>query len=416
VTVHSSDREREHETALRGLRDRSNKMEIELLRRSRELEQANEELRSAGTATTAFLAHLCHELRSPLTAILGFAELLTYAELDEQQHHRASVIFTEAKRLGGLVTQALAFSKAESGGISISPELVPLRSVIEEALESMRPLAEENTVAIDSPAFSAECEYAVADSRHLKDVLVNLISNAITYNRRGGTVSVTVAASDHDRIRIAVADTGPGIDEAGIAKLFVPFERLDASSGGTGLGLALSRTLVEAMGGTIGVESTPGAGSVFWVELRSSTAAPDQVSADADAILAIRDYSGGRSLLYIEDTPANVTLVQDVLERRPNVELIPVARGELGFELALRHRPHMILLDMHLPDISGDEVLARLQQDETTRDIPVVFLSADETVEREPLLAAGAKAFLSKPIAIRELLEALDLFLEEPAG
>jgi CheY-like chemotaxis protein/anti-sigma regulatory factor (Ser/Thr protein kinase) len=258
--------------------------------------------------------------------------------------------------------------------------------------------------------------YAIADGQRLKQVLINLLSNAIKYNRAGGEVQVTVEAPDDNRLRIDVADTGKGIDEASLAKLFTPFERLDAAGSdveGTGLGLALSRTLVEAMGGGIEVESTPGVGTTFRVELgRGEPAAVHIPDGEERKFLAKRTYGAERSLLYIEDTVANVRLVEEILRSRPSIRLLPAMMGRLGLELAFEHQPDLILLDLHLPDIGGEKVLAQLRDDERTREIPVVMLSADATKRTpRPLLEAGANAYLTKPIGVRRLLEVVDQYL-----
>jgi CheY-like chemotaxis protein len=216
-------------------------------------------------------------------------------------------------------------------------------------------------------------------------------------------------------MRIAVADTGPGIDADSLERLFTPFERLNAGADiqGTGLGLALSRSLVEAMGGTLTVSSTLGEGSTFVVGLaRGEPAAVAAADGQDGEVLAVRSYDGERRLLYIEDTVANVRLVEEILSSRPSVRLLPAGQGSLGLELAAEHRPDLVLLDLHLPDIGGDEVLARLRADKRTKDIPVVILSADATDRTPaPLLEAGAQAYLTKPIGVRELLELVDTYV-----
>jgi CheY-like chemotaxis protein/anti-sigma regulatory factor (Ser/Thr protein kinase) len=250
-------------------------------------------------------------------------------------------------------------------------------------------------------------------------VLINLLSNAVKYNREGGEVNISVEAAASDRMRIAVTDTGPGIEAESMGKLFTPFERLNAAADvqGTGLGLALSRSLVEAMGGILDVESTPGEGSTFTVELaRGEPAAVAAIDGDRRELVAARLYDGERRLLYIEDTVANVRLVEEILEARPSVKVLPAGMGCLGLDLALDHRPDLILLDLHLPDVGGEQVLAWLRADERTREIPVVILSADATERsRGPLLEDGASAYLTKPIGVRELLGVVDEYLAPAA-
>jgi CheY-like chemotaxis protein/anti-sigma regulatory factor (Ser/Thr protein kinase) len=277
----------------------------------------------------------------------------------------------------------------------------------------MRPLAESHDVALWPPPSLAGVGYVFADPQRLKQVVINLLSNAIKYNREGGEVRLDIRTMPPDRVRISVADTGQGIDEGSLHRLFVPFERLDAAlSGveGTGLGLSLSRNLVEAMGGEIGVESAVGVGSTFWVDLVSGEAAAvERTPKDEPSLLVPRPYSRQCSLLYIEDTVANVHLIQDILERRPSLRVLPAMLGRLGLELAHEHHPDLILLDLHLPDLGGEEVLAHLRSDPATREIPVVVLSADVTQRhRDAVMGLGARGYITKPITVRRLLEVVD--------
>jgi CheY-like chemotaxis protein/two-component sensor histidine kinase len=314
-----------------------------------------------------------------------------------------------------LVDEALDISRIEAGELSLSLEPVEITGLLEDAVELVQPLADGRGIAVHRPQISDGSGYVRADSQRLKQVLINLLSNAVKYNRDGGEVRVSVEAVGSDRIHIAVSDTGPGIDSDSLGKLFTPFERLNAAADvqGTGLGLALSRSLVEAMGGTLEVESAPGEGSTFTVELaRGEPVAVAEAGTDERELIAERSYGGERRLLYIEDTVANLRLIEEILRSRPSIKLLPAGMGRLGLELAAEHRPDMILLDLHLPDIGGEEVLARLREEERTREIPVVILSADATERsRAPLLENGARGYLTKPIRVRDLLAVVDEFL-----
>ena len=409
-------RETEQEALTHELRERTSAMEAEILRRSVELQETNEQLRAANSAKNDFLSRMSHELRSPLGAVMGFGQLLAFADLEEEHKYKVSMILKASEHLLGIVDEVLDISRVEEGTLSISAEVVPLQPLLEDALELMRPLAENMDVVIRPMTFAPGNGYVFADSQRLKQVVINVIANAIKYNRRGGEVRVAVDSADGNRTRIGVTDTGKGIEQASLEKLFVAFERLDAAADGiegTGLGLAVSRNLIEAMGGTIGAASEPGVGSVFFIELdRGEPLAVEEPQSEDDPVIAVRWYAGReRRLLYIEDTVANVQVVEGILERRPKVKLIPAMFGRLGLDLAREHKPDAILLDLHLPDLPGERVLAELQADESTREIPVVILSADATRERPQFLAAGAKAYLTKPIDLRQLLETLDQFL-----
>jgi signal transduction histidine kinase len=397
------------------LTERGTEQEAEIFLRAQELQRLNKEFESANRAKNEFLSGMSHELRTPLAAIMGFSELLALADLDERKKEWAGTILKAGNHLLQLVDEVLDISRIEAGELLLSLEPVEIGPVLEDAIELIQPIADARRVVLHRPQISDGSGYVRADHQRLKQVFINLLSNAVKYNRQGGDVRISVDAAGSDQMRIAVADTGRGIPRESLAKLFTPFERLDCGPDiqGTGLGLALSRSLVNAMGGSIEVQSTPGQGSTFTVELaRGEPVAVAATDADERELVAERSYDGERRLLYIEDTVANVKLIEEILQSRPSVKLLPAGMGLLGLELAAEHRPDLILLDLHLPDIGGEEVLARLRKDERTRDVPVVILSADATERsRDPLLEEGARAYLTKPIGVRDLLEVVDAYL-----
>ncbi len=365
--------------------------EAEILRRSDELRVVNDQLRAANDAKNVFLSRMSHELRTPLAAILGFSELLTLSELEPEKHEWSSVILRAGRHLLALVNEVLDISRIEAGDLAISLEAIAIEPLLCRHLRARRATrtrarrdAGRPRHQLAGPDINLSSGYIIADAQRLKQVMVNLLSNAVKYNRDGGDVRVTVHPAAPDRVRIDVIDTGPGIDAASLPRLFVPFERLGAAvSGveGVGLGLALSRTLIENMRGTISVASTVGAGTTFTVDLRRGepVAVDDVLDSDGSAMLEPYAYGQPRSVLYIEDTVANVRLIEEILRARPSIKVLPAMLGSLGLDLAREHQPDMILLDLHLPDIDGDQVLAQLRADERTAHIPVVILSADAT-------------------------------------
>jgi len=309
----------------------------------------------------------------------------------------------------------------------------------------VRPLAARRNVE-PLGDWEAACGHTVlADQQRLKQVLINLLSNAIKYNHEGGSVALACRLSARPEVgdrreattggvldlpssgddlvptlRLEITDTGPGIAPENLDKIFIAFERLGAERSeteGTGIGLALSRRLMELMGGTIGVQSTLGQGSTFWIELplgespdlQAPDAAPDSSEGSADGIQHTK-----RIILYIEDNLSNLRLVESILIRQPHIKLLAAMQGGLGLELAREQRPDLILLDLHLPDISGNEVLQRLRAEAATRDIPVVMLSADATPRQiERLLQAGANAYLTKPLDVKQFLEVIKQHLNQ---
>ena len=388
--------------------------EAEILQRGQKLQQVNEELRSANEAKNEFLASMSQELRAPLAAISGFGELLMLDDLTEDKRQWTAMILKASTHLAALVDEALDLSGIESGRLPISLEHVEVGPVLQEAMEIVRPLTISSDVGIDGPG-TATAAYVLADGRRLTQVVVNLLVNAVKFTPRGGMVRLAVEQSGDARIHIAVADAGEGVSEEMLEQLFVPFERPRAGGenvGDTGLGLALSRRLVEAMGGSLAAASSRGVGTTLTIELeRGEPAALQGGATEESALVSVREYGADRLLLYIEDAVANLRLIEEILRRRPSVRLVPAMLGELGVELAREHRPDLILLDLNLPDITGEEVLARLRADPATREIPVVVLSEDASKQRDPVLTAGSRAQLTKPIGVRRLLEVVDTFL-----
>jgi CheY-like chemotaxis protein len=395
-------------------------MEAEVLRRTHDLQLLNSDLEAANAAKSEFLSRISHELRTPLTVILGYGELLELTEMGDEQRRWTSLIYKAGKHLLKLVEDILDVSRLEAGNMRIAVEPISVADLILDTLDLVRPLAAARGISLHSRLNAAASSYVLADNQRLKQVLINLISNAIKYNRPDGEVRLEVSRGAGDRIWISITDTGLGLSEAEQERLFAPFERLDAAERGiegTGLGLALSRHLTIAMGGEMTVRSQVGAGSTFAVGFASVVPAVVEERPPAvRPLLAQREYGQPRSILYVEDTVANVTLIEHILKQRPGVTLIPAMLGGTALELAREHRPDMILLDLHLPDLPGREVMRRLQADPATRGIPVVVLSADATKRHlDQLLAAGARAYLTKPIGVIRLLEVIDQTLLDPA-
>jgi CheY-like chemotaxis protein len=297
----------------------------------------------------------------------------------------------------------------ETGELRLSPEPVEAAEVVRETLQLVAPLAEQRSIKLVTDFGEHAGAHVMADRQRLKQVLLNLLSNAIKYNREAGEVRISLQPEEGELLAIRVADTGAGLSSAQLAMLFEPFERLGAEHRdieGTGLGLALSRRLAEAMGGSLEATSAAGGGSTFSVRLREVPApglAEDQF-ADVVAPLAL----GACTILYIEDNLSNLMLVERVLQRDSNVTFLPAMQGNMGLELAREHRPDIVVLDLHLPDLGGDEVLIRLKAEPATRDTPVIMLSADASPGQiVRLRQAGAAAYLTKPIDLRELLDAV---------
>lgn len=384
------------------------------------LAAARDAAEAASKAKSDYLSRMSHELRTPLAAIIGFADLLLLEE-DPRSRRGLEAILRAGEHLLAIVDDILDIARVESGQLTISVEPVHLGPLVEQCCRLM-------AVGAAGRSLSVHCEidpelWVMADGHRLNQVVLNLLSNAVKYNREGGVISVSAAVSDDERVRVSVRDTGEGIESDRVALLFRPFERLGADRSGirgTGLGLALSRQLVEAMGGAIGADSLPGAGSTFWVELvrgeRPVATPPSDDEAPPPPAPAVE-----RTVLYVEDNLASVEVIEGVFARRPGIRLITAMQGRVALQLAREHRPDLILLDLHLPDIGGAEVLRQLRGDPETQAIPVAILTADATIrESERLIEAGAAAYLTKPVRTRALLDfvdrALELSIPEPAS
>jgi PAS domain S-box-containing protein len=379
------------------------------------LRTAREAAEAASRAKSEFLSRMSHELRTPLNAILGFGQLMELDAKSADEQENATQILKGGRHLLSLINEVLDITGIESGKLHLSAEPVLVSEVVDEVLSLMMPLAATRHIQLTADGVALSGRYAQADRQRLKQVLLNLVANAVKYNRDGGIAHIALARAPEDRVKIVVSDNGPGIAEAKLSRLFKPFERLglDQNVEGTGLGLMLCKRLVEAMQGEIGVESAPGAGSRFWVELpRAESPIAHAERTSGANIVEIDEVRRGK-ILYVEDNLSNLTLMQRILSKHERIELIPAMSGGLALDLARLHQPDLILLDLHLPDIPGEEVLRQLRQEPPLAGIPIVVLSADATpTQIERLKAAGAFAYLTKPLDLKVFTALLDEVLD----
>ena len=393
------------------------------------IQQSNQELQGAmlaaekaNLAKSDFLSSMSHELRSPLNAILGFAQLMESSTPPPSpaQAGRINQILQAGWHLLNLINEILDLAVIESGKVSLSIEPVSVPEIMSECRAMMEPQAQKRGIVMVFPESHGPV-YVRADRIRLKQIIINLLSNAIKYNKEFGTVTVECRPVAPGILRISVADTGLGLKPEKLAQLFQPFNRLGQEAtgvAGTGIGLVVTKRLAELIEGALGVESTVGVGSVFWVELKSSApvellqgdfkpATQAQWPADAKQ----------RTLLYVEDNPANMMLVEELVARKPNLRLLTAVNGSLGIEMARASLPDLILMDINLPGISGLEAMRRLRNDPVTAHIPVVALSAN-AMERdvEKGLAAGFFRYITKPIKVNEFMDTLNVALEFAEG
>ncbi len=383
------------------------------------LRTAREAAEAASRAKSEFLSRMSHELRTPLNAIIGFGQLAELEASTPSQTENADQILKAGRHLLHLINEVLDITGIESGRLHLSVEPVRVGDIVQETFDLIRPLAAARRVELHADARVRDA-YVTADRQRLKQVLLNVLANAVKYNQEGGSARVTLEERTGNRVRIVVTDTGNGIAPDKLPRLFTAFDRLGAEQTGvegTGLGLALSRRLAHAMSGEIGVSSTLGIGSAFWLELPLAL----NPALGLDAMVADARISGeyiaqpGRryTILYVEDNLSNLTLVQRILRLKHNIDLIPAMQGGMALEIARTHRPDLILLDLHLPDIPGEEVLHQLRQSTHCRDIPVVVLSADATPGQvDRLLAAGAQSYITKPFEVKAFMKIVNSVFE----
>jgi PAS domain S-box-containing protein len=395
--------------------------ELTLQETNGELESAKALAEKANLAKSDFLSSMSHELRSPLNAILGFAQLMQSESPGPTPSQKESVdqILEAGWYLLKLINEILDLATIEAGKLLLSLESVSLAEVLLECQAMIEPQAQKAGLTMSFPRFDVPT-FVNADRTRVKQVLINLLSNAIKYNRKDGAVAVTCSQESPGHIRISVQDSGAGLPPEKLAQLFQSFNRLgqeSRSEEGTGIGLVVTKRLVEVMGGSIGVESTVGLGSTFWVDLIADTAAPRlaQNGCEPMAVHEPLTTSGERlrTVLYVEDNPANLRLVVQIIARRPTMRLLSARNGNLGIELARSARPDVILMDINLPGMSGIKAMQILRSDNLTAHIPVVALSANampRDIERG--LQAGFFRYLTKPLKVDEFLETLDVALD----
>jgi PAS domain S-box-containing protein len=416
------DRDRKLQGVFAAARDVTERKRFEraLQENNVELERAKAAAEKANLAKSDFLSSMSHELRSPLNAILGFAQLMISDAPPPTPAQVASIdpILRAGWYLLDLINEILDLAQIESGKLALSLEPTSLSEVMTECQDMIEPQGQKRGISMTFPHFDKP-SFVDADRTRLKQVIINLLSNAIKYNRSNGTVVVTCAPSGPERIRIGVTDTGAGLPPEMLIQLFQSFNRLGretTAEEGTGIGLVMSKRLVELMGGTIGVESTVGTGSMFWFDLNSAAAPSLTLDSPEFAAIAPAEVQDGaplRTLLYVEDNPANLQLVAQLIARRPDMRLLSARDGNSGIRLARAHCPDVILMDINLPGIGGIEAMKILHDDPLTAHIPVVALSANAMPrDIEKGLVAGFFRYLTKPIRINEFMDTLDVALE----
>ncbi len=404
------------------LEKRINERTLELEKSNRQLEIARIEADSANQAKSEFLSRMSHELRTPMNSILGFAQLLELTELKESQRKSLEYILKSGNHLLQLINEVLEISRIESGNITISLKPVELIGMIEEVIGSVMPFAANQSIDISFSKDPWKNVFVLSDAQRLKQILINLLNNAIKYNKKEGKVKLFLTALPEEQekkyIRINVEDTGIGISGEKIHKLFRPFERADQDHSaieGTGLGLSVVEKLTKLMGGKVGVESQKGVGSKFWVELPITEENVMRVEESSQKeVPKISSYPLTGKLLLVEDNIPNIELIRELLASlMPEIQLLTTMYGLEALEIAKKSTPSLILLDLNLPDSNGAKILEILKRNEETREIPVIVVSADATTKHiEEILEMGADQYITKPINIGQMISIFHHYLK----
>jgi len=413
-------------TARKQVEDALKENYVELENAKAAAEKATAAAEQANLAKSEFLSSMSHELRTPLNAVLGFAQLLASETPPPSMTQKQSIqqITQAGWYLLRLINEILDLAMIESGKVTMSQETISLTEVLRDCQAMIEPQAQKRGIQMSFPNLD-RCFYVHADQTRVKQVMINLLSNAIKYNRIGGTVIVQCSLSGENRVRVSVQDTGSGLTAEQLQQLFQPFNRLGRETSaeeGTGIGLTVTKQLVECMGGAIGVTSIVCVGSVFWVEFVASSSpslASSSIGESSPYEWDPEALDGGspkRTVLYIEDNPANLALVEKLIARRDDLNILTAINGHLGIELARIHQPDVIFMDINLPGISGFGALKILREDPATAHIPIMALSANAIPrDVEKGLAAGFFRYLTKPIKVNEFMEALDFALKYAA-